>query len=636
MAIWHKNLQDDYGAPCAGEEDDTYFADFRTFAVAHPGDEFFLTFPASSTITTVGQTVFEGIKSKLTVEGQGATWTGTSIALSSGGIGVDDASPPHTGWYGAFTEEANIGDTTVTLLGSSDQLAPGADTSLFTPGEMAVMTGLDFQGEGYPASPFYMDFVRIVSVDSGAKTVTFTPALTKQYKKTWPSFDVYPSSGGLHGGPATLIRCATGWDTEFIFNNINFDPPGVGQQIYSGVRSATFNNCTCTDPGGVSGPIPTANQFFTINGGTWNNAIEADKLVGQFTINGGIFNNKIICQSPTGADLTIINDATIAFLQGTSRRIELHRCTIAHLILGPAGYGLTEEVWLDNNVISECGFYGAFDSTIDDGSNSMTAGVITAVKSSTPTRQTILPDRHYAWGYAAAGAFYFGGPSFTITEYTDLVAGVRDASNVFITTDLSTGFPTVAGVPPNALAIKAYVVQKRFRANDNTGCAQAVDWSQAGAQNKPIGSYSHRVIDTFVSGTQLLPWIYLVGKIVSIDINVTTAYTGSSGTAILQLRGDEDVHKRIDLRTTGLRTITPGSVVGAVGVDDITTTGTSDWFWDGNISGSNKPTWYFPDIGAETSDKWPVVTITIVTDQGFSFDPLPVQGSVSPLQLRLR
>lgn len=213
--------------------------------------------------------------------------------------------------------------------------------------------------------------------------------------------------------------------------------------------------------------------------------------------------------------------------------------------------------------------------------------------------------------------------------------------NMYVRTDQSGGIPSLGGtvyVPP--------AMSCRFESC--TGTDQAVDLSQAAAQNRPLHSYTKRqytgnLPTASSSGFRLSAAGALAGQgskvqmwgyIQSIKFNVTRAYTGAQGTLTAGLGqfftwlniNDTwtQYNPRINMKVLGERVITVGSVTGTQSGDSNLSLGSSPaWISDGfdPVLSAN--------ISGESSSVWPEFTIEMITNQGFP-------TLVAPLRLGTR
>src|SRR5262249_37563792 len=108
-----------------------------------------------------------------------------------------------------------------------------------------------------------------------------------------------------------------------------------------------------------------------------------------------------------------------------------------------------------------------------------------------------------------------------------------DGTNVYLHANLTGGFPPVSGSPPYAFVFGSAPSVSFTNCN---GTWPVTDLSQPGAQGKPLVSYSKFTltgngdgVSTFNLRTASVPFYDgpYWGKVVSITINVSKAYTGS-------------------------------------------------------------------------------------------------------------
>src|SRR5215469_7361384 len=241
---------------------------FANYNAAMQGATDTLTIPAGTYLISAGnQSLFDGI-SNLTVNATGATLTGGIFDICPGGMHQDNT-------HQARTQQANAGSNSVTLITPSQ-------TSLFTVGQWALMTGLDMQGAGFPTNQFYFDYVLVSAINAGTGVITFTNTLTHTYLTTWP----FNNGGGAfapdYGGPATIYALRSQFNATFVFNGLTIaqDLP----RILSGL-DMTFNSCTCV---AANGMFPTLAKSVVMSGCDWSNCgVEADKMVDTWSVTNG-------------------------------------------------------------------------------------------------------------------------------------------------------------------------------------------------------------------------------------------------------------------------------------------------------------------------------------------------------------
>lgn len=219
--------------------------------------------------------------------------------------------------------------------------------------------------------------------------------------------------------------------------------------------------------------------------------------------------------------------------------------------------------------------------------------------------------------------------------------------NSYIQTNQSGGFPS-SSLYGTKLSIKVPAARAVYFENC-VGNEQAVDLSQAAARDRPLDSYTkreYRSLPTAASNGFRLSSagalagagskVPMVGNIQSIKFNVTRAYTGVQGTLtaglgqfqIFLIIGGSLVayNPRINMKITGERVITIGNVTGAQTGDANLSIASPAWIPNGfdPVLSAN--------INSEDPALWPIFTIEMITDQGFSTTPT----AVMPLRFRLR
>lgn len=226
----------------------------------------------------------------------------------------------------------------------------------------------------------------------------------------------------------------------------------------------------------------------------------------------------------------------------------------------------------------------------------------------------------------------------TLYDYYDAPSGFDMSSvsrsirwgtcNMYITTDQAGGLPNAGLYPNGKLNIRLPAARSvRFENCVGTGTsaqqATIADLSQSAAWDRPIYSYSKRTYDG-TTGTSGAPSVNIQGKLVSIKVNVTKAYTGA-GTLNMgfspfnnqkMVTGPSassygSYGPRFNLKIAGERVITPGSTTGTQSGDSNLDLATAVWFPD--LTGCS----ISRDISAEPSGDWPSFTIEWILDQGF-------------------
>ena len=214
--------------------------------------------------------------------------------------------------------------------------------------------------------------------------------------------------------------------------------------------------------------------------------------------------------------------------------------------------------------------------------------------------------------WAIPGTNLFWSGTFLSETAFRIIDVTEDATNTYIQTSLAGGFPALP-MSNGKLGIRVHPAPK-ITCSNCTGGAAAVSLSQAPA-GAPIYSYSKRIYTGDSSFTSHAIW----GKVTNIKFNATTPYTGATNPIRMEfvqgiVKSDGSAafyHPFIDLRTAGLRTVTPSGVTGAQSGDSaLALPDPSTWF-----AHRANPA-FQPTISGEPSSVWPTVTIEIITDQG--------------------
>lgn len=537
---------------------------------------------------------------------------------------------PTTNQCSARTATANPGDTVIKLLTVADatRFQPGntitqSDMLVYTAGTTAIMSSLDMQGFGDP-NHFNWELVTITNVDTGTGFITISSPLRDRYLSTSPLYNA--GDAGLHtdcGGPATLYMLDASWDSSIKFSGIQFFAPGGA--INALARTMTFQGVTwISNLLSISrGPNLSSNDVCTLDACDFTGcSLEADKTINQMNIINGTTGHVIEFQSASIKNLFVDSTCTIDQLRGTARNSVVNGA-VTTLSLGPTAYGRADSFKSTGGVFGTIAPNSVVDSIIPNANFACTNGVITVIN--------YLP----RWAIPSTW-MTLQGPAESETAFT-VTSGAGDGSpnvaaiNTVIGTNLSGS--TWPGVPLQGGTALSVMVHPAPSATfvGCTGCDDAVDLSNAGAQGKPIYSYSKRsytaaTLVNSISGPRL--W----GRLVSVKVTVGVAFT-TSGALNLKIFGqfaagaldpnnsNTSWNLTVDLKTTGVRTITPGLVTTtAVGsADSLGSAPGAIWFVgrqapfiSGSITGGDPGT----------------IVIEVQTDQQF-------QQSKAPLGLRL-
>lgn len=201
--------------------------------------------------------------------------------------------------------------------------------------------------------------------------------------------------------------------------------------------------------------------------------------------------------------------------------------------------------------------------------------------------------------------------------------------NAYIHTDWAGGLPNSNFWPTGFLSL--YVPPGRSVRFENCVApsstadqqARLADYCQSAAWDRPLWEYSKRTYNGSTGATGA-PGAPILGKIISIKVNVTKAYTGAGtlnmgfsqhdNTFLAPVGGSDyfTYGPRFNLKVTGERVIQIGSTTGAQSGDTNLNLSTDMWI-DATPGASMSR-----DISAENSADWPSFTIEWVTDQGFA------------------
>jgi hypothetical protein len=578
MAL-NKNIVTDYGCPTNGTSDSR--PAFLAFKADAQGQDATLTIPAHTYTfkTNAGSNadnrIFEGI-SNLTVLGIGATLndSGGTGGFIIGCAGVPVASPQST----ARLQQAFAGQNTVTLNTI-------ADNSIFTNGNYVLLTAFDQQGSGQPPNPFYFEYLQISNINAGTGVITFTTPLKFNYSSSFPNYDVGDAFEPDQGGPATLYVLPASWNCSIDIRGLTIDQVG---QTYSIGRNITFTNVTSVGAGGL---IPSTCQTFTMDGCSVPSAeMEVDKITETVMIQNSSTIHQMKFQS-SSPHLFILDNSTVsAALNGTPlNSIVRNSSVIGSVGLGCIAYGRTDSFQSDDSSIGGLTFSSYF-TDVDAASYTIDKSTIS---SSTGPLPWSVPETRMV----------FQGSQDNETGFTNRTCS-KSGSNTLVSTSLTAGWPNVPRSGGTILKVGPHPCP-RLRLRNTVGCAKALDYSQVGAYDRPYGAYSKRSYsaNTIISPESVPVW----GRLVQIKVTVAPAFT-TSGALSLKVCGQFSAgalepnntnttwNATIDLKSSGVRIITPVSVVGNVGADSITIpgglwfTGNQAPFISGSVTGGDPGT----------------------------------------------
>lgn len=350
-------------ATCNGVADDaaanTSFNSFaRTWQGSHAG-LIELDIPHGATCMFVGigncsngsNCPGDGIK-QFRIVGLGYSGQGDGATFSDGGTGRGFFLGAFKGvvqdnTHSARLQSSNVGDSCVTLV-------TAGQTSLFTVGNIALISGIDMQGGGFPPNPYFYEWPKIASIDASHKcdgsaggSITFTAPLANKYLSTWPVYSIGNGSEVDQGGPATLYAMDSAWDTEQTYIGVTFTQNS--SNTYSIGRNITYQNVKFT---GGNCAIPTQNQSYVVKNSDFTTCdMEVDKIIGTLTLNG-VTINQVNFQSSSVNQYSMVNSTVLSSHQGTPKKMTCAGSTIAGFLIGAHALGRTSEVDVGNCNVS--------------------------------------------------------------------------------------------------------------------------------------------------------------------------------------------------------------------------------------------------------------------------------------------
>jgi len=596
-----KNIVTDFGATCNGSgNDNSAFTAFNTWALNWQQSnsgliELDIPLGAVCMFTSGGGGNFfaKGIK-QLKVTGYGATLS------DNGGAG----NGFFLGGAGEFNDNAHSARVATVAAGASSvTLLTPSQTSLFTFGNYALMTGLDMQGYGYPSNQRFFEYVKVASINSGTGVITFTAPLTNSYESTWP---LYTPGGAFQideGGPATLYALDPSWDTQVEYDGLTIAQQG---QTYANGRSVTYKDVTFT---GSGCGVPTQDMSFAFeNVSATNCDIEVDKLIDSLTIASSTI-RQLLFQSASVNTFTMSSSTITNTMNGSPIDTHMNNVTIANVAPGAYAYGESDEFDCTNCVLSNVTPLG-FSTSFSSAGYTMQNGVIASNDSSNGPVSWAVPGKTYFLG----GTYAYELP-FSVTDIT------QTGTTTYVHTSLGGGLPPIFG---GVASVKTDPAPE-FTCTNCTGSADAVDLSGA-PPGAPLWSYSKRTY-TGNTASALIP---IFGKLDSVEVNVTTPYTGGSslnfnldGPFILTGTARTIWSPTVNPKVAGERDITATTTSGAQSGDSITAPGQGTWLLNNQITPQ-----FNTNISGQSTSSWPVITLEMQTDQTPDTSPPSTPGNL--------
>lgn len=615
-------------AACTGASDDSAaFVDFQDWAVntwqaSHSG-QIRLFIPAGSECSIQGTIVscvyiasngcpFSGI-SNLLVQGGDSTsrfFVGDSISL--GGIGqIQNES------NSVRLQTATVGSSCVTATRMPDGTTP-PDVSMFVVGRYALITGFDLQGLygspfGFPTNPFWYEYLKIASVNTGTYEVCFETTLQNEYKDTWPEWNHGNAFEVDNGGPATLYALGANWDATIEFSSLQMERASAAQ-IYTNARSVTYRDVVFT---GGSCAIPSQNLTFTYYGVdlTTCTTIEVDKLIETINIVNSSFDN---LQYQSSVNVTNMSGSTVSNLMlGTGRVFNGSNNTFNQLRTGATAHGRADSFSCTGCSIASYQLGAALEDV--DKEWSIASNVITIPNTCCAGQQnqtrTLTPGAYVGWGGGGAPVGFFRVDDVT-----------QDATNVYVSiTPTSSSPPWGTSVFPSTTIFSHPA--PIFTCSGCTGGYGAV--AALFPAGEPLYSYIQLTF-TGANGTTPVFGLTAWGLVSEISINVTNASTTGGALSFKLSQFDNwqflvsslttsNYAATVNAKTAGNRVITLSGETGTQTGDSglAVPDATVSWLEGGSNSGAI----FSSDVSADCPGAGcPSVTVTITTDQGI---PMP-------------
>ncbi len=485
---------------------------------------------------------------------------------------------------------------------------------------------------GEPPNPHFLEFVQIGSTANCTSTgvIQLGSALKNSYLSTWPNFSAGASNGSDKGGPGTIYALVSDWGGSVDIRGLTIDSPG-NQTIIHGrsvsLRDITMTGSDCVIPSqnqtftmtnstGTNCTIEVDKIIdqLTYSGTTLRRLSFQSSSTNNLNWDGGALTldlngtPKVAAISnlttptvrlgpyaygtPTSASCTncvITNQITGFGLQekggpndpganifyGVSGGIFSYPVSVAVTNLTNNGSGFvrltvgTTSGWVTGTTVTRNGLFSACSAPSPCSNPAVTITVVNgttidllgynfadvtwsgagSLSNSAEQERWAIPGTNFAAIGAQGPAGFYQVNSVT-----------QSGNFINIATTVPGGYPTV---PLTSGKSNLEVRGPKWTCTNCSGNAQAVDFSGA-PPNIPIFSYSKR------SYTNLTPLVNssLQGKVTSIKINVTQAYTGStnpmrfnpSSVTIIPAGTTSNWNVNINLRQAGLRTITPAGV----------------------------------------------------------------------------
>lgn len=504
----------------------------------------------------------------------------------------------------------------------------GDRTAAFPVGRSVVITGYPLQQYwfapyGYPSNTHWFEYQTVQSVDSSTHQVCFTAPLAYTYKSTWPQYNTGSNSEVDPGGPATMYILPANWDLNHEYKGLTISNPSF--QLSSNGKTVKWTDATTADGTCM---IPTQNVDYTWLRVTGVNCdIEIDKLITRYTIRDSSL-RKLGFQSSSLDVFTTSNTTYDKAILGSPKSMVGSGLTIngngqagaASLTIGTGAYGATTgpvsciNCVVANGIVQQSALH-VVNSCWSFGGT----GIITI-----PNNCSNLTNELQIRWAVPGGNFFIGNTSTSISNYAlgQVLDVTQDLTNTYVATSFTSGFP----VSPGGLGITRIFAHPApsLTMTGSSGHALVTGLANCDA-NLPMFSCYKQTYTGSATGTTAAEIPALWGKFSSMLMDVTTPY-GGAGALSWRLSAsnnwlffrESDAATRsfgsvygggpsVDMKTSGLRTMTQTTVTNGKPLDVLNPPNESIWAGRGNAG---------PSFSANTPSHSPVVTVTILTDQG--------------------
>lgn len=281
---------------------------------------------------------------------------GVNIINGGGTLNYASYTPPFTIGYSGqdprwatLTVDAAAGQTTVTV----SVTAPTTFADL-VPGTWVVIGALDMQNpwhslQSWPPNLHFFEFVRVLSTNSGAGTVTFYTPLKQGYKTWYPQF----WDGGSNApasGPAILYPTSSDWDQEVEITGLRDNSTG---QVTAAGKSVKIKDCHFYG----QGPVPSWSKYWEMDNCKVENfgfisqnsgGPEIDKLIDEVNFKNCEFGSW--SNQSSSINRLVIENCKIGTMNGTARQTLIRNSEIRSLLIGPLT-GMADNLIVENSQI---------------------------------------------------------------------------------------------------------------------------------------------------------------------------------------------------------------------------------------------------------------------------------------------